>query len=386
MLNSLSEEVNAIVKLHQHKNLRNDKKLLSIIDESMHLKVKYLWGKKLTSLKRYHDLKPLELSLKEFIKHQFIISYINDKSDIIIEVELEQGLLQIIAPGKMLDNPTTYIFILWMTGAATIFLILSIIFIKNQLSSISKLAIAAEKFGKGRPIDNFKPSGAKEVRKAATAFLKMKDRIERQISQRTELLAGVSHDLRTPLTRIKLQLAMMGEHEEIIGMQQDIQEMEHMIEHYLNFARGEEGEKPSMVNINELLANFARIYKNLFVELQLVIDEQIIIQLKNNAFKRALSNILDNSVKYASNVRITACINHKFFTLEIDDDGPGISKEQRDLVFKPFYRVDKSRNSDTGGVGLGLSISKDIINSHGGKIFLSKSELKGLKVILKLPL
>jgi two-component system osmolarity sensor histidine kinase EnvZ len=274
-----------------------------------------------------------------------------------------------------------------MSGAATVFSILSIIFLRNQLQSIKKLSQAAQSLGKGREPINFKPSGAIEVRKAGAAFLKMKQRIESQILQRTQMLAGVSHDLRTPLTRIKLQLAMLEQNQEIVEMNEDVIEMEKMIQHYLNFAKGEEGEKSVIIAVDEVLKNTVSYYEHILESVELNIKTPMVLPIKVNAIKRAITNIMDNAAKYANKVIIDAYVTDKYWVVEFNDNGPGIDPKELKAVLVAFYRVDDSRNSQTGGVGLGLSICKDIVSAHGGKLFLQQSQiLSGLKVIIRLPL
>ena len=376
-------EICAIIKLHQQKLIEHNL-LLKIIDDTMHLSTSF---KPLLKIKKYNtptELEEFKYILINNLKIPINVNYLENRSDIFIEAEINSGLLTITASRKRLDNPTTYIFILWMVGTAGLFLLLAIVFLKNQISSISKLADAVEKFGKGQSIDFSKPTGAKEVRQAGRAFLRMKYRIERQIIQRTEMLAGVSHDLRTPITRIKLQLAMLNQDEATTGMQQDVIEMEYMIKHYLDFARGEGGEESLSVNINKLftdiIANYAKE-----IEIFLQINGFLNFTLKINAFKRAINNLLNNSIKYATKAKIIIYIKDHHLVIKIEDNGPGIEKSKREEVFKPFYRLDDGRNLNNGGVGLGLAITQDVINAHGGKIYLKTSKLGGLKVVIKLP-
>lgn len=328
-----------------------------------------------------------ELSSKVFVP--FAISYLNNKSDVQVDVFIKDKaeILRIIASRKRLDNPTTTIFILWMTGTATLLMIVAILFLRNQIRSISRLAVAAEKFGKGQEIKGFKPEGAEEVRKAARAFLKMKERIERQIAQRTEMLAGVSHDLRTPLTRMKLQLAMLPRDSEMQDMQSDILEMERMIHDYLEFAKGEGAEPAQMVSLKEQIQLVVGAYRHHLHNISLHIQEDSNIILRCNAFKRALTNILDNAMRYGTQVEVMlARKGDAYAIIHIDDNGVGIAEDKREIVFKPFYRLDSSRNLKTGSVGLGLAIARDIINGHGGDITLSESRAKGLRVTIRMPI
>lgn len=335
------------------------------------------------------ELSSLRRELSGRVFMPFSIHYINNKSDVQVDLFLEdrEEILRIITSRKRLDNPTTYIFIMWMTGTATLLLIVAILFLRNQVRSIRRLAIAAEKFGKGQEISSFKPEGAEEVRKAATAFLKMKARIERQIAQRTEMLAGVSHDLRTPITRIKLQLAMLPQQIEIKEMQSDILEMEQMIHDYLEFAKGEGTEPVQSTSLKQLVESVISTYRHHRHKITLDILEDSILTLRYNACKRALINIIDNAMRYGTHVTISLEKKDGLYAIiKIDDNGVGIAENNREIVFKPFYRLDSSRHLKTGSVGLGLAIARDIINGHGGDITLSESPLNGLRVTIRIPI
>jgi two-component system, OmpR family, osmolarity sensor histidine kinase EnvZ len=314
------------------------------------------------------------------IKINFIEKYNAIRADI-----YDNGTVyRFIADSKRVDNPTTYIFMMWMTGASLIFLMLSIIFTRNQIRPIIKLARAADRFGKGQHNILLKPEGAAEIRKASSAFLKMQERIERQINHRAEMLAGVSHDLRTPLTRMKLQIAISKE-EDLAPMLDDIKDMEHMINSYLDFARGDMREHSKFILLNKFLNQVTKPYNKNNYTINKI--PNIKIQLKINAMKRCFQNLLDNAFKYGDKITLNSYSIQNELFIEIHDNGAGIPLEKRDEVFKPFFRLEESRNKDTGGVGLGLSITKDIINNHGGQIKLESSELLGgLKAVIILPL
>jgi two-component system osmolarity sensor histidine kinase EnvZ len=254
----------------------------------------------------------------------------------------------------------------------------------NQVRPIRRLALAAENFGKGRDSMRLRPSGALEVRQAAAAFIVMRDRIRRQIGQRTEMLAGVSHDLRTPLTRMKLQLALLRKSEETEGLQADVVEMETMIDAYLAFARGEGGETPVRTDLAQSLRDVVGGLPG-GDAVTLEIAGPIEIQVRPMAMKRCLGNLVGNALRYAKQVRVSASWHHHAVSIVIDDDGPGIPEESREDVFRPFFRLDPSRNVATGGVGLGLSIARDIAHVHGGEINLEDSPMGGLRVVLILP-
>lgn len=305
-----------------------------------------------------------------------------------VRIQLSKGVLNVSLPQRRLFSSTTYIFLIWIFCASIVLLIISILFMRNQIRPIRRLAIAAERFGKGRYVRKFKVEGAKEVRQAGQAFLDMKTRIQRQIKQRTEMLAGVSHDLRTPLTRLKLQVAMMGDSPDVYDMKNDISDMERMIDGYLDFVRGEGGEAPVMTDIAVLLQDITTSVKRQGVDVQLNLnDVSVFIALRRTAFKRCLNNITSNAAKYGSMIWITLNkAQDDEIEIVFEDNGPGIPEEKMSDVFRPFYRVDSSRNTETGGVGLGLPISMDIVHTHGGEIWLEKSQHGGLAVHIRLPI
>lgn len=303
-----------------------------------------------------------------------------------VSVQLNNGVLNVTLPGRRLFSSTGYIFLLWMFGVSLLLLMIAIIFMRNQIRPIRKLAIAAERFGKGRDIVSFRPSGAREVRQASQAFMEMHTRIRRQIDQRTTMLAGVSHDLRTPLTRLKLQLEMLGSNPDVDAMKGDVQAMERMIEGYLEFVRGEGDEAVSYTNINGLLETVVSSARRDGVDVEYdPAREPLSMMLRPMAMERCLTNLISNAGKYAQNVWLTMRADDEILSIVIDDDGPGIPEEQLEDVFKPFYRVDSSRNASTGGVGLGLPIAMDIVHGHGGEISLDKSDRGGLQVRISLP-
>ena len=253
------------------------------------------------------------------------------------------------------------------------------------MKPIRRLVIAAEDFGKGRDTPNFKPEGAIEVRQASSAFISMRDRIKRQVSRRTEMLAGVSHDLRTPITRMKLQLELLKENKNTGELARDLSEMEHMLEGYLAFARGEGEELPKEVDVVKLVKQVIEDIKKNGTNICLSSEKRVLISLRPNLFRRCIANLIENADRYASAVLVELTVEVGFVKIIIDDNGPGISEELRDQVFRPFFRLDDSRNLDTGGVGLGLAIARDAIISHGGEIELQDSPTGGLRVMLKLP-
>ncbi len=304
--------------------------------------------------------------------------------DVLIQVQLQSGVLNVIAPRKRLYSPTTTIFVLWMIGTSLLLFGIATIFMRNQVRSVRRLAAAADSFGKGRDVSYYKLEGAAEVRQAAAAFNLMRERIQRQISQRTEMLAGVSHDLRTPLTRMKLQLAMM-EGEGIADLCEDVADMERMVEGYLAFARGEGSEKVVQTDLVALIEDVCAKLRREGSAIDLHCEEELSLPIRPQALSRALTNLISNATRYAKHVAVRAGRRHDAVEVTVDDDGPGIPPERREDVFKAFLRLEGSRNPTTGGVGLGLTIARDMVRSHGGDIFLEDSPLGGLRVRVRLP-
>ncbi|MCC7166661.1 MAG: HAMP domain-containing protein [Rhodospirillales bacterium] len=302
-----------------------------------------------------------------------------------IRIQLPEGVLHILAATKRLASSTTYIFVMWMAGTALLVFAVATIFMRNQVKSVRRLAGAVDAFGKGIDVPNFKPEGAAEVRQAATAFTRMRDRIQSLIDHRTAMLAGVSHDLRTPLTRMKLQLAMMETTEGVADLRHDLDEMTRMIEGYLAFARGAGGESPVATDLNRLLEEVVGRFRKEGGTVDLHCEEGIALPLRIDAFRRCLNNLIGNARRYARNVWVRAGRRGPDVEILIDDDGPGIPAAQREEVFKPFLRLESSRNPKTGGVGLGLTIARDIVRGHGGDVVLEDSPLGGLRVRLRIP-
>jgi len=293
--------------------------------------------------------------------------------------------LHVITSRKRLFSSTTYIFIMWMVGSSIVLLAVAIYFLRNQMRPIRRLAVAADSFGKGRDVVDFKPEGAREVRQAAAAFIAMRERIRRQITQRTEMLAGVSHDLRTPLTRMRLQLAMLGEGEDIASLKADIAEMEKMIEAYLDFAKGEGPETPTPTDLSSLLAEVVASGRRNGGDIALTSNGDLTVPVRRNALKRCFSNLVENALRHGEHVTIAAERRGDVVEVAIDDDGPGIPEADREAVFRAFHRLDASRNFETGGVGLGLAIARDVVRGHGGDVLLSTSEAGGLRALVRLP-
>ncbi|MGH6763429.1 MAG: ATP-binding protein [Phyllobacterium sp.] len=320
------------------------------------------------------------------INRPFWIDTVGDSNLVEIRIQMENHVLRVFARRSQAYASNTHIFLLWMVSSALVLLAIAIVFLRNQIRPIQQLAEAAESFGKGRPMPpDFKPRGAEEVRRAGSAFVLMRERIEKQIEQRTQMLSGVSHDLRTILTRFKLQLAIAGRGVDTKALEQDVADMQSMLEGYLAFARGEGEEETGSLDLEHLfgkLGEEAHLRKR---DLQTSLQGESGINVRPNAFTRLVSNLVSNAFRHAKKVSITAVHRHGWLTVTVDDNGDGIPKDMRDEVFKPFVRLDEARNQDAGGTGLGLAIARDIARTHGGDITLDDSPMGGLRAIIKIP-
>lgn len=322
-------------------------------------------------------------ALKDKISYPFQVYVLNNLIE--IQVVTPQGLLKFTMNKRLLFSKSTPIVVWWQIGAPIFFIFIAFIFMRNQMRPLQTLSEAVEDFGKGRSTSLIKPSGALEIRRVGRAFNEMRERIQRQMTQRTEMLAGISHDLKTPLTRMELQLAMLKKSPEMKSLLTDVKEMEKMVEEYLAFARGEEGESPTPHNLLNLAEKTISQLSADRIHLTQPSDKIPMVSLRPYTFKRALKNLFDNALRYGKQVWVSLSSSPKTITLIVDDDGPGIPADKREEVFRPFVRLDKSRNSQTGGYGLGLAITRDIIIAHGGTISLSDSPKGGLRVVVNLP-
>ncbi|MFC3677865.1 ATP-binding protein [Ferrovibrio xuzhouensis] len=324
-------------------------------------------------------------ALGERLTQPYLIDTQRDDGNIAIYVQLPDSLMTVIAPENRVFSSSTYIFIIWMAGASAILLGIAVLFLRNQIKPIRRLAEAADAFGKGRELASFRPAGAEEVRAAARAFLAMRDRIRRHIRERTDMLAGVSHDLRTPLTRMKLQLSMMAAGSETAELKRDVDEMDKMVAAYLAFARGQSEQPAEPTDLNNLLQELADDVRRSGRELQFETAQPVTLMLRRLSFKRALSNLIENALRFGRRVRLTMERRRDSVELHIDDDGPGIPEKERHKVFRPFYRLDQARHG-SGNVGLGLTIARDAVLAHGGEIRLANSPMGGLRVSVRLPI
>jgi len=324
-------------------------------------------------------------AMQEYVGKPFTIDTVSMERYVTIKVQLPDGVLTTIAPKKRLFSSTAIVFVLWMVGTSLILFSIAMVFMRNQVRPIRRLADAAENFGKGRDVSLFKPEGAVEVRQAASAFLAMRDRIVRQIRQRTDMLAGVSHDLRTPLTRMRLELEMLSDNEAASNLKSDVTEMEHMLEGYLAFARGEGTEQPKSTNLTSLVEGVVNKARRQGTPIDYHPESDLVLPLRPNAFARSITNLVENAARFGDHVAVRAGLREDAVEVVIDDDGPGIDEEHREDVFKPFFRIEGSRNQGTGGIGLGMTITRDVIRSHGGEVELLTSPLGGLRVKIRIP-
>ena len=299
-------------------------------------------------------------------------------------VEKENGVYEFLCAKKKIFSSSIFMFVVWMVATSIFLFLVSVLFLRIQVRSIAELAQTAENFGKGID-DDFKPYGSSEVRKAGVAFIEMKRRIIRQIAERTQMLAGISHDLRTPLTRLKLMVTMMDNNPDKKDFLADIDEMEKMLNGYLSFVKGQGDEASIEVDVDALVGEIVARSLNKNIKFETSDDEKIIVA-KEQALKRAITNVVANASRYGKKIKVTVKKYDRKIVICVDDNGPGIPKEKREDAFKAFYRLEESRNKETGGIGLGLSITKDIITAHGGKISLGDSRLGGLQVVIELPL
>jgi two-component system osmolarity sensor histidine kinase EnvZ len=309
------------------------------------------------------------------------------RTRVVVDIQLQDSVMTVVVPGKRLFSTTTYIFIMWMVGTSLVLFAVASLFMRNQVRPISRLAEAADQFGKGRDLDvDFKPEGAQEVRQAASAFNVMRARLRRQIRQRTDMLSGVSHDLRTPITRMKLQLEMLEDRDAVTELMADVAEMERMIEGYLTFARGEDDEAGKRVDLGSIVEDVVAGWRRNNVNIDCHVEGSLEAWLRPDAIRRTLDNLLVNAGRYGENIWVRAGRRGDAMEITVDDDGPGIAEAHREDVFRPFYRLDESRNPDTGGTGLGLAIARDLVRGHGGDITLEDSPHGGLRARIRLPL
>ena len=383
------QDIGAVLDLYRaDPQPENFDRLSAVASKRLGLDVEILRGESLPPAlpKPFFSLLDSALSreISVQIARPFWIDTVGRSNLIEIRILLDGGVMRIVANRNAAYASNSHIFLMWMIGTSLVLLAVAVAFLRNQIRPILRLAGAAEAFGKGRDVD-FRPHGAREVRQAAYAFLEMRRRVERAIEQRTAMLNGVSHDLRTILTRFKLSLALMGEGAELDAMQKDVEEMQRMLEAYLAFARGDNVEPAAPTDmgalLDELKADAERHGHQTFVSA----SGDMTVTVRPDAFKRCVSNLVSNAQRYGDRITIEAVREQRWFTIHVDDDGPGIPVDRREDVFRPFFRLDEARNQDEGGTGLGLAIARDIARSHGGDIDLGTSKLGGLRASVRLP-
>jgi two-component system osmolarity sensor histidine kinase EnvZ len=359
-------------------------------EDSMGLSVALQPGRQLPARTHHALFAPIDRSLQQALSERLDQPFWFDTTRyqhyVDIRVAVNGGVLRVLASRDRAFATQGHIFVLWMTVATVLLTAIAILFIRNQVRAIERLANAAESFGRGAEVAHFKPHGAKEVRRAAYAFLDMKARIQRHIEQRTTLLASVSHDLRTPLTRLKLALALAEPSKRNEAMKRDLAEMEHMIDEYLAFARGEGGEAVETVALRDLIEEVSQGAEHAGAKVTIAVDPALSAKVRPNALKRALSNLVMNAAVHGEKIEVSARVRPTGgLEILVDDDGPGIPEEQHEEAFKAFGRLDEARNQNTKGVGLGLAIARDVARGHGGDITLSRSPLGGLRAVVRLP-
>jgi len=389
MTYAVAGDVAVLVELLQKSsNPESTAAVVRLAGDKMNLFVSFVPGAKLSDTARetYNPLRNmLRHALNDRLSYPFDIDMQEAPEMIAIRIGAPEGVYTILSPERRIYTPTTQVFIIWMTGSSILLSAIALLFMRNQIRPIRRLADAAEAIGKGREVPWFKLEGAAEVRQAAAALMVMRDRLKRQITQRTTMLAGVSHDLRTPLTRMRLQLEMMPVTAATKELTADIVDMETMLEAYLAFARGEEGEPAVQVDLTELLTDVIQAARRQNPRIQLNVPQDAKVTLRRNAMKRCLANLIGNAVRYGTEAQVNVALRDHAVDIVIDDNGPGVDATQREEVFRPFTRLEESRNPNTGGVGLGLTIARDIARFHGGDVVLENSPLGGLRARVWLP-
>ena len=390
-----ARNIAAVVELYEQRPGQKDHdRLIELARERLGLSVQILPDGDLPSARPKPFFAFLDRALSNELQHHvrrpFWVDTVGESSHVEIRVKHDAAVLRFVATRAQTFASNSHIFLLWMVGSSVILLTVAILFLRNQIRPILRLAEAADAFGKGRPVpDDFRPRGAREVRQAALAFLEMRDRIKTHVEQRTIMLAGVSHDLRTVLTRFKLELAMMRDGPAVNSLRSDVDEMQHMLEDYLAFARGDGGEVAAPTNLRELLEEVHSDCKAFGKPVELKLRRRrkdLVLPLKRQAFKRAITNLVSNAARFGDQIVVRAATEGQWLRIEVDDNGPGIPPAEREQVFRPFYRLDHARNQDEGNTGLGLAIARDIAKSHGGNITLGESSLGGLRAIISVPL
>jgi two-component system osmolarity sensor histidine kinase EnvZ len=386
---AVTQDIAAIIDLHQSRpGAANDAIIDRIAQQRLQIDIEFLPNGELPPALPKPFFSILDAALSNEIKRQigrpFWLDTVGRSNYIEIRIKLDDSILRVVALRGAAYASNSHIFLLWMVGTSFVLIVAAIVFLRNQIKPILLLADAAEAFGKGRELE-FQPRGAQEVRKAGHAFVEMKRRIERAFEQRTAMLNGVSHDLRTILMRFKLSLALMPESDETKDLQKDVREMQRMLDSYLAFARGDAGESAAEIDMEEFLEDLCLDAERAGIKTSVSFEGDPLITVRAAAFKRCIVNLIANAQSHAGHIWVEAVRDEHFLTIHIDDDGPGIPAGSREDVFKPFVRLDSARNQDEGGSGLGLAIARDIARSHGGDISLSTSKAGGLRATVRVP-
>jgi len=387
MTRALVNEINTFIEVYNDE-IYDKNEITNLFSVYQDLNIEYVEDDSFSYEYDERWFSPIDRTLRRELKSrfgndEFWFNTVNYKELIDLRIKYQTGYFKFLVPKDRVTSSSARIFALWITVPAFIMVFISLIFLKNQTRPITNLAKIAEKFGKGEEIEEFKPSGAAEIRQAGYEFDKMRKRIKRHLSQRSEMLSGISHDLRTPLTRMKLQIAFVEDKELANKLSEDINEMEKMLNEYLQFTSSSYLEKSEKFNLSELINNIIKKYNNNNIKSNLL--PEIYINGRKNLIERCINNLVDNAIKYGNivNIQLSKSVNNIF--IKVEDNGPGIPENEYENVFKPFYKIDKGRADSKSSVGLGLSIASDIIRSHGGNIKLEKSTLNGLGVRVFLP-
>jgi len=387
MTRALVSEIQTFIEVYSNDNYEKDdiKNIFSLYQD---LNIEFIEDDDFNFSYNERWFSPIDRTLRRELKSRFALEIFwfdttSYKELVDIRIKYQNGYFKFIVPKDRLTSTSARLFGLWITVPAFIVVIISLIFLKNQTRPITALAKAAEKFGRGENVDEFKPSGAAEIRQAGYEFDRMRKRIMRHLNQRSEMLSGISHDLRTPLTRMKLQTEFIKDKSLAEKLTEDINEMEKMLNEYLQFTSSSFIEKDELFNLSDLMDEIIIKYNNKNITKE--IPPRVYLNGRKNLIKRCLNNLIENSIKYANKINIELLKNKTNLVIKVEDDGPGIPDSEYDNVFKPFYKIDKGRADSKSSVGLGLSIASDIVRSHGGNIKLNKSNLNGLEVKIFLP-
>tara|TARA_Y100000590_G_scaffold20640_1_gene24043 strand:+ start:884 stop:2203 length:1320 start_codon:yes stop_codon:yes gene_type:complete len=388
MTRSLVSEIRTLYDVYTNPDMGQKQTIINLYNKNFDFVISFKDDESLQNEFEERWYSPMDRSLRRELKSAFGSSYWFDTTSyrelVELRIKYKNGYLKIFFPKDKIAPSSARIFALWIAFPGILLILIALIFLKNQTRPIINLAKNAEKFGKGEFIKEFRPSGAKEIRQAAFEFDRMRKRITAHLNQRSEMLSGISHDLRTPLTRLKLQLALLKQQDLAKKMGDDIEEMERMLNEYLEFSRHQKNEETEIIDLNLVVKDIVEKYDQ--KQVGTILEENLNINIRPNSIKRCLTNLIDNGISYGKKVQILTKKTIGNIIILVDDDGPGIPQSEHKNVLKPFYRIDKSRGQNKSGVGLGLSIANDIVRSHGGSIVLEKSPLNGLRVKISLPL